>query len=1007
MESFYGGRQGSSFVIKKRFDYIGEKDKNFYKYNEYLYDINKRGFLVDDAGDLIPKVENQEIITPTSHTQKWKILLCDGKVVDKCYKLSTGEEHEKKVYTPEIKAETMLDCFMQGGATTNIVNYGEYVIIDAQRPDEKAFVDGKEVYINGRVYRRGLPIDNDPMAGAEYIGQFIGAQGQSPELFFDKFENIENYNEVTSEHDEIHVIQGTANNADETVFKIRSEKETESLDGVNEYRIGWQIPYSGFQFNSVPIDYNKVTEVREKAGHNFFHPYEITIADGVPGDDINNVFEVCEYVDTYSQRENLISVYDKNNNIIGKITPNQQAVKTIINDLWIDKTKDKVEIDLTLSAYPSEKCYVSKDDTCKLALYKKVTKYSKEDENDSQGNPIPTVKYIKIAGGYKRVESIELIPQDRENEGLFTINFQKDASFSTNIAWVKNLTLSPTGIVTEHFTGGKESQTINENNPLKWIKNTKLSDTGTLTVTYNTIDKNTQRNESEDIKENIQWIEDVNLENNGKVKVTYNTKTNNIQNSEYINNNNPIKWINNISFSEEGKLLITFNTQETFNNNNNPIKWINNAILNNNGQLQFVLNTKTNGVNNVINANPNNPIEWIKEVKLSEEGILQVVLNTNKTLDANSKDKNPLRWITNAEFTDNGKLQIDFNIGDPIIKENIKWITDVKFDHNGKFKIDFNIGNSIEENIKWIESTVIVDKTQYEYIINNITEKTAIPNIGDVLVKYNMDNKDSTGKFYYPWEGTLQKVWTRVGIAQNLTGLKIFMTAKNLNDIPTEKIEAIPAGWGIFVPLSTNSETGEDEPAFVVIKNTEGYSNPNDWPKIFIDGLGIGGTPELIFPTNYASGVQNLEQELIFGKDKYVEEYYDEQGNKIVETSYCNEDILETLGEKYYKVKTITYNEENIKSEQRVENGVLYLSSDKNIKLENNVLYVATNKTYKYDKENGLTIAAEHIIKEEMLYLVTVGAIEELILTKTTIKQEFANGRTVIKEINNMSNVSI
>jgi len=39
----------------------------------------------------------------------------------------------------------MVQCFNQGGVTTNIVNYGEYVIIDAPNS-----VD------NGRVYRRGM-----------------------------------------------------------------------------------------------------------------------------------------------------------------------------------------------------------------------------------------------------------------------------------------------------------------------------------------------------------------------------------------------------------------------------------------------------------------------------------------------------------------------------------------------------------------------------------------------------------------------------------------------------------------------------------------------------------------------------------------------------------------------------------------------------------------------------------------------------------------------------------
>ena len=69
----------------------------------------------------------------------------------------------------------MVNSFRQGAGTTHIVNYGEYVMIDAPGYDD-----------NGRAYRRGMDYTEEynpnsfehPGGGAEYIGQFVGPQGE-------------------------------------------------------------------------------------------------------------------------------------------------------------------------------------------------------------------------------------------------------------------------------------------------------------------------------------------------------------------------------------------------------------------------------------------------------------------------------------------------------------------------------------------------------------------------------------------------------------------------------------------------------------------------------------------------------------------------------------------------------------------------------------------------------------------------------------------------------------
>lgn len=359
-----------------------------------------------------------------------------------------------------------------------------------------------------------------------------------------------------------------------------------------------------------------------------------------------------------------------------------------------------------------------------------------------------------------------------------------------------------------------------------------------------------------------------------------------------------------------------------------------------------------------------------------------------------------------------GKLIIKYTCKDDYVK-TLSWVKDLKLNEQGLVTAHFTTGEQIDLNknypLKWIEETVIVDAEGLEKIIEDKGESliTGMPEIGDVLVRYNTtiesNLKDS---YYYPisTDNSVKRVWNKVGFAQNLTGLKIFTTAENINQIDENTANAIPAGWGVFIPIKKDSTTGLYEPAYVAIKNGYGadYNDVSKWPKVKISDLGVQ-TPELIDPTNYATGVQNLEQELLFGKDTYIEEY-SENGNKIIVTHYCNDDTLYLKGEKYYKIKTIFYPEGSTQPTIRVENNTLIgvKTDPKWIQYDNNTLFITTGKNYNI--VNGdLNIASETTIKTDILYLVTVGVEEKEIIRKETIEQELPNGRKIIKEINTIS----
>lgn len=181
MESFYGGRQGASFIIVKRFDGINILDKTEYK--SIYYAVNSDGkFLYDDTD---PDNTKWHFIEKTGNNfpdYTWSVVELNGDPLD-AISLNTGTD--TSIVTDIVYQEGMVQCFSQGGDSVDIVNYGEYVIIDTISKDDPD---------NGKVYRRGMNFDYDPetnpLAGAEYIGQIVGPRGETVDFDLELYENI-------------------------------------------------------------------------------------------------------------------------------------------------------------------------------------------------------------------------------------------------------------------------------------------------------------------------------------------------------------------------------------------------------------------------------------------------------------------------------------------------------------------------------------------------------------------------------------------------------------------------------------------------------------------------------------------------------------------------------------------------------------------------------------------------------------------------------------------------
>ena len=155
------------------------------------------------------------------------------------------------------------------------------------------------------------------------------------------------------------------------------------------------------------------------------------------------------------------------------------------------------------------------------------------------------------------------------------------------------------------------------------------------------------------------------------------------------------------------------------------------------------------------------------------------------------------------------------------------------------------------------------------------------------------------------------------------------------------------------------------------------------------------------------SSVNNLEEQYILGTDTYSEAYTDEQGNKIVETSYHINDAMHSVTD-YYKIISITYSNGTINKDFFFDNNSLKLPNDSQVVLfgdgsishpNENELYGESNKAIDNNEMKIYPSSYTTIKKEELHYISNNGATDLLVLTKITSKKYENDGkREIIRE---------
>lgn len=490
-DSFYGGRQGASFVIVKHFDGVDIPAGSAYQIGWFAKDENNYFYV-----PLIKRTSSNYM-----NYAGWGEIPYDGVTI------VTSQSGVTSDPLPLKYAEGMKQCFEKGGASTSEVNYGEYVIIDTivnlgetDNPD------------NGKVYRRGMNFDSE-LGGAEYVGQITGPKGNAPELAMTTVEDIS-----TRPYHQIQEYDMTTGDAQDGIVP---GKYINGSTGITEYNdeitYGWATikdrngnifgSYIGFTFpylipewntasrspyyqlgDNIPmgknvgdlidnnydllIDNGAGTADRDPShgdtGHAFYRRWKLSVPKGVKGDSQSQL----EVVPTRVYQG--ASLWD-DSSLSGSPVTTADANTTVI---------------LTNEPFNIDCIYPYADENAPVAVRK-------------QGSS--TIYYCKVKDTYKLQVRYRQTNYDQHQNGDSTMVYIGD--FNT----IKKIWLAANGYLWVSYNGA-ETSIINTDNPIKWYESVNVLDDGTIIFTYNTLLPDGITHETQTFDKAIKIIDHVDLD---------------------------------------------------------------------------------------------------------------------------------------------------------------------------------------------------------------------------------------------------------------------------------------------------------------------------------------------------------------------------------------------------------------------------------------------------------------------------------------------------------------
>lgn len=304
----------------------------------------------------------------------------------------------------------------------------------------------------------------------------------------------------------------------------------------------------------------------------------------------------------------------------------------------------------------------------------------------------------RIADGQYRVEDflqwIKAVNLNSES-GQFTVtNNRSEIIFDTTLDWIKDIDFNEDGTVILYHTKDNEEETLN--NLIKWVKNVELdTSTGKFTMNFNY---------GQPLERQLDWIDNIYInEENGNIYTHHVFDSRNTQYSDFKGQllDAKLKLVTSASVTSDGIITLHTNVGEDIrlNQQGNPgtafkVKTIENITLNTgiyeDKHIQIKYNTES-GPTKI-----GDPINYVQDMVVrSSDWHLLVLFNdpehrvTAEDLDDDGKDKNGNRWYNNIKGS-NGST--DFQ------KSDIYWRDMGAIKDQSGILVGFNLDSSTVED---------------------------------------------------------------------------------------------------------------------------------------------------------------------------------------------------------------------------------------------------------------------------------------------------------------------
>lgn len=812
--SFFGGRRGTPFIIKRSFESIKQMVEQFkkgYDYQEVNFEeyviINTNNKDNPDNGKVYRR--DTDYSNDKSYTyypeEKYKIGT-NGQIIiiEDQPEINEQEEIEEEENTEEETEEENIEEETEEEEEQNVE---EDVILYRVKAMEEVF--------NGD-------------GGAVYIGTIVGPSGSAPYLRIASYEEIDN-TDASYVEGSLSTLMGMVPGKVETEDILNpGEFITSYNDSINwrsvcfrnpdgrtsTTKIGFQIPYPIIEFTTESINpYENESSTIERVDdtiHPFYEKWNI----GIPK----------------ALKPNLIT--------------NLKVTTPTVNDFIYEVGDSELEYE-----------YSGKSND--VEGEKQIITYDQIDYSNLEQGTLVT----RFLGNYNVIKNVEL-----SNQGQLTFSFthDDDAILPTTLKWIKQLDFNEEDgnfIVTYNTKTDDENDTqiLNKNTVVSWIKDLTLNDDGYITATWNS-----GSNKTGVINNNpIEWITDLELLDTGILKATYNTyetiqedeEEQRIYTTEYLNIENPIKVLKNIALSETGELTATYNgfsgdeietevEQEEF---LGTIKWVNSLNLSEDGILTTIYNDSTEQSINItpikwatsyslenghmlIDSNiENDPIfeadiRWSESLIMQESGLIQILYNNGETEYLNTAE-NRVRFLTNLSLV-NGYLQATYN-------------------NDEQQNYDIEVINN--DKIKFLQSLSLDKDTGLITATYNTSTATLNPETGETILQ--PDVQIINEEFPFRWV---------TGMELSASGeLKAFYNTADYGEQTTQEVLATGIVWP--KNFTFDSSTGIIEATY---NNSDISVALNETPIQWINNIELDEDGTLNFYNNLSDEPTQLENKI-------------------------------------------------------------------------------------------------------------------------------------------------